>query len=185
MQIQIGQGVLEVVRGDITGMNTDAIVSAANSRLTHGGGVAGAIVRKGGKIIQEESDTWIYARGEVPVGGAAITSAGALPARYVIHAVGPRMGDGDEDRKLMESLIASLKLAEKHKLKSIAFPAISTGIFGYPVERCARIMIPTLMQYLRTDPILDTIVICLLEEEAYSIFERILVKFSKGKRELK
>ena len=97
-----GKTTVELMEGDITAMEVDAVVNAANSRLKHGGGVAGAIVRKGGPTIQEESDVWVKAwGGEVSVGSCAITSGGNLPARYVIHAVGPRMGEGDEDAKLL------------------------------------------------------------------------------------
>ena len=98
---------LRLVQGDITERDTDAIVNAANSYLQHGGGVAGAIVRKGGQIIQDESDRI----GFVPVGNAAVTTAGKLPSKYVIHAVGPRMGEGDEDNKLKSAVLKSLQLA--------------------------------------------------------------------------
>jgi O-acetyl-ADP-ribose deacetylase (regulator of RNase III) len=157
---------LELVRGDITEMDTDAIVNAANSHLKHGGGVAGAIVRKGGRIIQEESDRI----GRVPVGGAVITGAGALRARHVIHAVGPMMGEGDEDRKLRDATLNSLKLADTHGLDSIAFPAVSTGIFGYPIDRCAGIMLETAIAYLRGDTRLRRVVFCLFDEAALRVF---------------
>ncbi|MGW8180284.1 MAG: macro domain-containing protein, partial [bacterium] len=111
--------------------------NAANSHLQHGGGVAGAIVRKGGTIIQEESDRIGY----VPVGHAALTTAGKLPAKYVIHAVGPRMGEGDEDSKLKNAVLNSLLLASEKGLRSISMPAISSGIFGFPKDRCALILI--------------------------------------------
>jgi O-acetyl-ADP-ribose deacetylase (regulator of RNase III) len=107
---------LRLVLGDITERETDAVVNAANSYLQHGGGVAGAIVRKGGQIIQEESDKI----GFVPVGNAAITVAGKLPAKFVIHAVGPRMGAGDEDNKLKSAVLSSLLLASEKGLKSIS-----------------------------------------------------------------
>jgi len=153
-------------------------VNAANSRLAHGGGVAGVIVSHGGEIIQEESNTWIFARGDVPVGGAAITSAGRLPARYVIHAVGPKMGEGDEDKKLIEAIFSSLKLAEKHKLKSIAFPAISTGIFGYPMNRCAMVMLTTLTKYCQGQTSLLEVIICLFGQEAFDIFDKAFKKMT-------
>ena len=128
MQAKIGQSRVELVEGDITEMDTEAIVNAANDRLILGAGVAGAIRSKGGPGIQEECDTI----GGTYVGGAVVTGGGNLKARYVIHAVGPRMGEGDEDRKLGEATLNSLKRAEEHHMKSIAFPAISTGIFGFP-----------------------------------------------------
>ncbi|HEX9934838.1 MAG TPA: macro domain-containing protein, partial [bacterium] len=114
MKRRFGKTTVELVEGDITELQVDAIVNAANPQLAHGGGVAGAIVRKGGVIIQQESDIWVRARGPVPVGWAAITSAGSLAARYVIHAVGPRMGEGNEDEKLKRATIASLETADRH-----------------------------------------------------------------------
>lgn len=172
MKKQVGNTSIELLEGDITEMVTDAIVNAANSQLKHGGGVAGAIVRKGGKTIQEESDVWVKAwGGEVSVGSAAITSGGDLPARYVIHAVGPRMGEGDEDAKLKKATLSSLKMADQHNLQSIAFPAISTGIFGYPIDRCARVMLSTVAAYVKKKTGLAHIVFCLFDEEAYRIFQ--------------
>jgi O-acetyl-ADP-ribose deacetylase (regulator of RNase III) len=170
---------IEIVDGDITDMNVDAIVNAANSLLKHGGGVAGAIVRKGGHTIQEESDVWVKAwGGEVTVGSAVITSGGDLPAKYVIHAVGPRMGEGDEDEKLRKATLNSLQTAEYRNLKSIAFPAISTGIFGYPMDRCAKIMLSTVLEYIKGQTQLEKIVFCLWGKEAYSLFEETLKKLT-------
>jgi O-acetyl-ADP-ribose deacetylase (regulator of RNase III) len=169
--------VIEIVDGDITEMDVDAIVNAANSGLKHGGGVAGAIVRKGGITIQQESDVWVKAwGGEVNVGSAVITSGGNLPAKYVIHAVGPRMGEGDEDEKLRKATISSLQTAEHRNLKSIAFPAISTGIFGYPMDRCAQIMLSTVMEYVQCQTQMEQIIFCLWGKEAYQIFEETLKK---------
>lgn len=128
---------VRVVRGDITEAPVDAVVNAANSHLAHGGGVAGAIVRKGGGVIQEESDRIGY----VPVGQSVVTTAGSLPARFVIHAVGPRWGEGDEEAKLRSAVRSTLELAEKKGFASIAMPAISAGIFGFPKDRCARIIV--------------------------------------------
>ena len=170
---------VEIVDGDITGMTVDAIVNAANSRLKHGGGVAGAIARKGGDAIQEESDIWMKAwGGEVTVGSVVITSGGNLPAKYVIHAVGPRMGEGDEDEKLRKATLNSLQTAEHRNLKSIAFPAISTGIFGYPMDRCARIMLSTVLEYIKGQTRLEKVVFCLWGKEAYSLFEETLKKLA-------
>ena len=166
----INRTVLELVRGDITEMDTDAIVNAANQYLRHGGGVAGAIVRKGGRVIQEESDRI----GGVPVGSAAITSGGALKARHVIHAVGPMMGEGDEDRKLRDATRSSLALADRHGLATIAFPAISTGIFGYPIDRCAAIMLETTIEYLRGATGLTKVVFCLYDPVALRVFSSAL-----------
>jgi O-acetyl-ADP-ribose deacetylase (regulator of RNase III) len=170
---------IEIIDGDITDMNVDAIVNAANSLLKHGGGVAGAIVRKGGHTIQEESDVWVKAwGGEVTVGSAVITSGGNLPAKYVIHAVGPRMGEGDEDEKLRKATLNSLQTAEHRNLKSIAFPAISTGIFGYPMDRCAKIMLSTVLEYVKGQTQLEKVVFCLWGKEACSLFEETLKKLT-------
>lgn len=142
-----GQRIL-VVEGDLTQEAVDAIVNAANERLQHGGGVAGAIVRKGGRVIQEESNRI----GHVPTGSAVITGGGSLPARYVIHAVGPIWGSGDEDNKLISAIRSSLLLAEQHGLSSISFPAISAGIFGFPKDRCARLLLETARSFLTDNP---------------------------------
>ena len=120
---------LELVEGDITELETEAIVNPANAQLKLGTGVAGVIRKKGGPSIQKECDRI----GGTPVGTAVITGAGLLPHRHVIHAVGPKMGEGDEDRKLAAAVRSSLALADRHSLQSIALPAISTGNFGYPV----------------------------------------------------
>jgi O-acetyl-ADP-ribose deacetylase len=118
--------IIRLVKGDITERTVDVIVNAANSYLKHGGGVAGAIVRKGGGIIQKESDKI----GFVPVGSSVITGAGKLPCKAVIHAVGPKMGEGDEDAKLRSSVSSSLTLASERNFRSISMPAISLGFLG-------------------------------------------------------
>ena len=123
----------------------DAIVNPANEKLELGTGVAGAIREKGGPSIQKECDRI----GGTAVGTAVITGAGDLPIKHVLHAVGPRMGEGDEDRKLASAVRASLALADRHGLKSIAIPAISTGNFGFPVNRCARVTLTEIHRYLQ------------------------------------
>jgi len=157
---------LELVQGDITEMETDAIVNAANAQLILGGGVAGAIRNKGGPAIQEECKRI----GGTHVGGAVITTGGNLKAKHVIHAVGPRMGEGDEDRKLKDATLNSLKVADQHHLESISFPAISTGIFGYPLDRCAQIMLSTAIEYLKGETGLRRVVFCLYGEGNFSAF---------------
>ena len=141
---------IQIAQGDITLEEVDAIVNAANEHLQHGGGVAWAIVRRGGDVIQDESDAWIQKHGLVSHSRPAWTSGGSLSARYVIHAVGPVWGDGDEDKKLSEAVTGSLRVADELKLASIAFPAISTGIFGFPKDRAARIMFKTIEDYFTT-----------------------------------
>jgi O-acetyl-ADP-ribose deacetylase (regulator of RNase III) len=127
-EVRVGRGTIAIVVGDLTEERTDAIVNAANSALVHGGGVAGAIVRKGGREIQVAS----AAKAPVPVGEAAVTGAGRLPCRHVIHAVGPVWGEGDEEAKLRRAVANALRRAEELGLTSVAMPGISTGIFGYP-----------------------------------------------------
>lgn len=159
--------VLELLEADITEMQTDAVVNAANAQLILGGGVAGAIRKKGGPKIQQECNKI----GGTFVGGAVITTAGNLKTRYVIHAVGPRMGEGNEDEKLKNATLNSLKLADENNLKSIAFPAISAGIFGFPIRRCAEIMLKTTIDYLKGQTGLEKVIFCLFGRANYEVFE--------------
>lgn len=168
--------IIEIIRADITSVNVDAIVNAANSQLQHGAGVAGAIAREGGPEIQRESD----AIGHVPVGQAVVTRGGNLLARYVIHAVGPRMGEGDEDAKLRSATISSLERAEELKIDSLALPAISTGIFGYPVDRCARVMLTAVRDFEPRARSLKRIVFCLFGQPAYDTFQKAMQELSNG-----
>ncbi|MFW9772404.1 MAG: macro domain-containing protein [Candidatus Heimdallarchaeota archaeon] len=150
-------------------MNTDVIVNAANSQLILGGGVAGAIRKKGGPKIQEECSKI----GSTYVGGAVITTGGNLKVKYVIHAVGPRMGEGSEDEKLKNATLNSLKLMDEKQLHTIAFPAISTGIFGYPIDRCAKIMISTTKEYLNSiKSQIKTVIFCLYTQSDFAVFEK-------------
>ena len=139
--------IVQLVQGDLMAETTDAIVNAANAHLMHGAGVAGAIVRAGGHVIQEESDTWVREHGPVPHAHPAWTSGGRLPARYVIHAVGPVWGEGAEDTRLAAAVSGSLQVADELKLDSISFPAISTGIFGFPKVEAARVLTSAVRAY--------------------------------------
>ena len=170
MKIKINKTILELTKGDITDLDTDAIVNAANTALQLGGGVAGAIRRKGGPRIQEECNKV----GGTHVGGAVITTGGNLKAKYVIHAVGPRHGEEHEDEKLKDATLNSLILADKNNLKSIAFPAVSTGIFGFPKDRCATIMLSTTVAYLEGPTKLEKVVYCLYDKNTFEIFKRTL-----------
>jgi len=167
-EINVKNSKIRLVQGDITELATDVIVNAANAQLIMGGGVAGAIRRKGGPAIQEECNKI----GGTFVGGAKITTGGNLKAKHVIHAVGPRMGEGNEDEKLKNATLNSLKLMDKHELKTIAFPAISTGIFGYPIERCAKIMISTAKDYLSGDTQIREVLFCLYSSSDFDVFKR-------------
>jgi O-acetyl-ADP-ribose deacetylase (regulator of RNase III) len=158
---------ISIIKGDLTESGADAIVNAANSYLRHGGGVAGAIVRKGGSVIQEESDTIGY----VPVGECGITSGGKLKARYVIHAVGPRWGEGDEHNKLRSAIRNVLALATSRGFGSIAMPAISAGIFGFPKAECAQIIIGEIVSFLKGNTsTLKEIALYLFDQEIIGFF---------------
>ena len=139
---------VKVVKGDITKEKTDAIVNAANKYLSHGGGVAGAIVRAGGYVIQEESDKIVREHGPLETGEAVITTAGFLPSKFVIHTVGPIYGEGDEDAKLRKAVLSVLKLATEKNLRSISIPAISCGIYGFPKKRGTKIIYETVKEFL-------------------------------------
>lgn len=143
---------IQIVQGDITSEAVDAIVNAANEHLQHGGGVAWAISKKGGPAIQKESDAWIREHGPVSHAQPAWTSGGLLPAKYVIHAVGPVWGDGDEDKKLTDTVTGALRLADELKCSSIALPAISTGIFGFPKDRAAAFIFSAIEKYFEGNP---------------------------------
>ncbi len=166
--LQMERTQLELVEGDITDLDVDVIVNAANEHLQLGAGVAGAIRAKGGPSIQEECNRI----GGTPVGTAVMTGAGNLKAKQVIHAVGPRMGQGDEDKRLASAVRSALALADRHGMKSIALPAISTGVFGFPIERAARIMLTEVQRFLQGGTKLDRVVLCLYGEEAFGVFKR-------------
>ncbi len=176
-EISINGTTIRIVKGDITESDTDAIVNAANSYLQHGGGVAGAIVRKGGSVIQDESN----AIGYVPVGECTITTGGALKARHVIHAVGPRMGETDEENKLKKTINNVLGLASSRELKSIAIPAISAGIFRFPKDKCARILIEETTAFVREKKTtLKEIIFCLMDTDIIDFFVAETIKQERG-----
>lgn len=165
--------VISLVKGDITERRVDAIVNAANSFLKHGGGVAGAIVRKGGKEIQTESDKIGY----VSVGSSVITTSGNLPCSAVIHAVGPKMGEGNEDSKLSKAITSVLKLASQKEFKTISIPAISSGIYEFPKEKCADILLNESVNFLlQSKTSLETIEFCIIDDETLMHFKNIIQK---------
>jgi putative ATPase len=171
-QLPTGQTIL-VGQGDLTTQTTDAIVNAANEYLRHGGGVAGAIARKGGPTIQQESNEWVRQHGRVLTGTAAITGAGRLPAKYVIHAVGPMWGHGDDEPKLASAVQSALSLADQYQLSSIAIPGISSGIFGGPKDICARVIIQSTVEYIEehSDTTLQEIRFCNIDQVTARTFE--------------
>jgi len=163
---------LELVRGDITSLEVDAIVNAANESLQLGAGVAGAVRRRGGPSIQEECDRI----GRCPTGGAVVTGGGSLPARWVIHAVGPVWGGGGsgEDELLASAVRSALERAEEAGARSVALPAISTGIYGFPIERAASLCVEAAKDFAGTAQRVERIVFCLFDETALEEFERAL-----------
>ncbi len=150
MEVRVGEATLELCQGDITLQQVDSIVNAANSRLAGGGGVDGAIHRRGGPAIMQETDAR-YTQG-CPTGSAVISTAGNLPARYVIHAVGPVWSGGQrgEAEQLAGAYRRSLELAVEHDCQSIALPALSTGAYRYPMDQAARMALSTAVEFLKT-----------------------------------
>jgi O-acetyl-ADP-ribose deacetylase (regulator of RNase III) len=170
MQTKINNSIIELIQGDITEQGTDAIVNAANEQLLLGSGVAGAIRMKGGIKIQQACDKLA----PIATGQAVITTAGNLKAKKIIHAVGPIQGQAIEDEKLAQATLNSLKLAEENNIKSISFPAISTGVFGFPMASCARIMLSVAVEYLKAGTNIERVVFCLFDNNARDIFVQTL-----------
>jgi len=153
-------------------MDTDVIVNAANKHLAHGGGVAAAIVKRGGYIIQEESRKWVEAHGPISYDQPAFTTAGEMKCKSVIHAVGPVWGEGDEDRKLTGAIRSSLLLANDFQAESISFPAISTGIFGFPADRAADIFMEEISSFCneKQNQSIQRIILALFDAGTLSTF---------------
>ncbi len=169
---------VRIISGDLTESDVDAIVNAANSHLQHGGGVAGAIVKKGGQIIQEESNRI----GHVPVGNCTLTTGGSLKAKYVIHTVGPRWGEGNEEQKLSNAVKNTLMLAAEKGFKTISLPAISAGIFGFPKKKCASIIVDEIAEFAENNlTSLKEINICLMDDEIIKYFNNELENLEEGK----
>src|SRR5947207_14606976 len=164
---------LVLMRGNIVEVQVDAIVNAANSGLRGGGGVDGAIHRAGGPSIMEECRKI----GGCPTGEAVVTTAGRLPAKYVFHAVGPVYSGSLDDNCLLTNAYQScLNLAEQHQVKSIAFPSLSTGIYGYPLELAAPIALRTIIEYIKKPTCIQQVQMVLFGESAYKVHERVLDK---------
>lgn len=171
-QAQVGAATMELMRGDITTVAVDVIVNAANTSLLGGGGVDGAIHRKGGPAILEECRRI----GRCKTGNAVITTGGNLPARYVIHTVGPVWNGGSrgEPELLARAYRNSLRVADERGLTSIAFPSISTGAYRYPIEQAARIALDTVTEHLRAGGSLRRVVFVLFTEDDLAVYQRIL-----------
>lgn len=174
MKFQIGKSIFEIVKGDITKQDCEAVVNAANPRLSPGGGVSGAIHRAAGKQLWEEARKL----GGCKTGEAKITKGYKL-AKYVIHTVGPVYSGGKKDKELLEDCyINSLRVAFEHKIKSIAFPAISTGIYGYPMEEAAKIAIKAIINFLKNCDCEMIVKLVLYDDEAYNIHKKVIMKFA-------
>ena len=172
MQVTIHQSTLELSQGDITKEETEAIGNAANAALAGGGGVDGAIHRTGGPSIMAELKTRYKG---CPTGSAVITAGGNLRAKYVIHAVGPRYSGTAKDAELLASAYRkSLDLCTEHKISSIAFPSISTGIYGYPVEEASRVALKAVMDYLKDHPGIKLVRFVLFDGGTYRTYEEAL-----------
>ncbi len=170
--LKIGEKRIQIKQGDITAEMTDAIINPANSQLMHGGGAARAIAKKGGRVIEEQSRRLIERIGQVPVGRAVMTDAGDLPCKFVIHTVGPVWGEGNEPAKLRRAVWNVLTLAELYNLRSVAMPAISSGVFGFPKPLCAEILLETSMKFLmQPDVTLAEVVMCNFDRETVEIFQ--------------
>ncbi|HNY58675.1 MAG TPA: O-acetyl-ADP-ribose deacetylase [Bacteroidales bacterium] len=167
---------IKLLLGDITKIGVDAIVNAANSSLLGGGGVDGAIHRAGGRAILDECRKIVERQGGCPTGEAVITTAGNMPARYVIHTVGPvwHGGMNNEDQLLANAYSNSLRLAVDNGVKTIAFPNISTGVYGFPKERAANIAIEAVRKFLKNDKSLHEVVFVCFDRENHAIYERLL-----------
>lgn len=174
--VKCGRYQISIVKGDITGFKVDAIVNTANKFLRHGGGVAGAIIKRGGSIIQMESDKIIRERGPLNVGDAVYTLAGHLDAKIVIHTVGPVYGEGGEYSKIYKAVMNSLTLADERGMRSIALPAISTGVYRVPPETSAEAMLDAIIDYSGRAVNIDHVYIVLYTEDIYRIFKEVFHK---------
>ena len=184
MEVKVKGTIIKLVKGDITDQDVDAVVNAANPSLMGGGGVDGAIHRRGGPRILDECKrirASRYPEG-LPTGEAVITTGGNLKAKHVIHTVGPvwRGGDKGESELLTKAYKNSLRLAVEEGLKTIAFPSISTGAYGYPIREAAKVALEAVWEYLEAEDELDEVRFVLYSDEAYHVYEEVLGKFQSG-----
>jgi len=177
LPVHIGEAVMTATMGDITVQDTDAIVNAANSSLMGGGGVDGAIHQAGGPAILEECKQIVARQGRLPTGQAVITSGGRMKTRHVIHTVGPvwHGGQHGEPELLASAYRESLTLAAANNLRSVSFPAISTGVYGYPVDKAAAVAVQTVAEFLREPSSVKEVVFVLFNREAYDSFTEAIV----------
>jgi len=183
MELKIGNTVLNTVTADITTLSKDAIVNAANSSLMGGGGVDGAIHRAGGPQILEECRRIVAKIGRLPTGEAVITTAGNMPARYVIHTVGPVWHGGrrDEEQLLRNAYANSLRVAKENGVKTVAFPSISTGVYGYPVDLASNEAVSAVLEFVKENPdSLDEITFCGFDSSTENSYARALKQLGGG-----
>jgi O-acetyl-ADP-ribose deacetylase (regulator of RNase III) len=174
-EVTLASAAVQLIKGDITQADTDVVVNPANNQLMHGGGLAGLLAKKAGPALQRESESWIKEYGPVEHDSPAYTGAGELPFRYIIHAVGPVWGSGDEERKLQDAVQGALKTANNLGVRSVALPAISTGIFGFPLKPAAKVILSSIKEYLEENAGLglDKIQVVLYGDRSASIFSEI------------
>ena len=180
MEIIINQTRVSIIQGDITQQETEAIVNAANSSLMGGGGVDGAIHRAGGPRILEECKKIVDKQGRLPTGKAVITTGGNLPAKFVIHTVGPvwHGGKSNEDLLLASAYRESLRVAQENHIKSISFPSISTGAYGYPVDKAAETAVRAIISFLEDDAPIQEVVLVLFDSRTFESYQRVLLQLS-------
>jgi O-acetyl-ADP-ribose deacetylase (regulator of RNase III) len=184
MKMRIHHATLECVQGDITEQDTDVIVNAANESLIGGGGVDGAIRRAAGPAVELELEKIRQEMGGCPTGTAVLTSGGKLKARWIVHTVGPIWANGEQNeaQQLSSAYRESLKLAEAQGAKSISFPAISTGVYGYPVEQASRIAGQSIIDYLKGKTKLNLVRLVLFDSNTKDVFARTLISLLPTKR---
>lgn len=177
MKANVHQSTLEIVQGDITQQETEAVGNAANSHLAGGGGVDGAIHRAGGRSIMDELKSKYKG---CPTGSAVITGGGNLKAKYVIHAVGPIYSGSPKDAQLLSSAYRTcLELCTQHQISSIAFPSISTGVYGYPIEEASRVALKTVKDYLKDHPEIKLVRFVLFDSKTFRVYEETLKELSR------
>lgn len=181
MQVQINKSILQIVQGDITTQDTDGLVNAANSSLMGGGGVDGAIHRAGGPEILAACKEIVARQGRLPTGEAVITTTGKMPAKFVIHTVGPVYRGGSKEAELLKNAyFNSLSLAAEKKLTSLSFPSISTGVYGYPVAEAAKIAIGTVVKFLREKEQIKLVRFVLFDDRTFSAYQNALHELLSG-----
>ncbi|MDY6864189.1 MAG: macro domain-containing protein [Thermodesulfobacteriota bacterium] len=168
---KVNNKLIQIMHGDITLLEVDAFVYNIENNLALGSGTGNAISLRGGPSVQKELDEIAANKGTIPTGQAIISGSGLLPSKYIIHTIGPKFNEEDEDNKLKEATLAALKLAEEKGLKKIAFPPISVGFYAFPAEKCAKIMLDTIEAYLNGNTKIEEIIFCIFDSKHYGIFK--------------